>query len=115
MKAKILTFFKYALPLVVAFLLLKFYVFKQISLEEMVREFKQANYYWVGLSGVMLLMAHVCRSHRWNLLLHPLGYRPNLFNTFLAFSYSIHTSSSNSSTLAFNSSFFASNSAIFSS
>ncbi len=84
MKARVLTFFKYALPLVVAFLLLKFYVFKEISLSEMVREFKKANYYWVGLSGVMLLLAHVSRSHRWNLLLHPLGYRPSLFHTFLA-------------------------------
>jgi hypothetical protein len=84
MKAKVLTFFKYALPLVVAFLLLKFYVFKEISLADMVQEFKRANYYWVALSGVMLLLAHVSRSHRWNLLLQPLGYRPSLFHTFVA-------------------------------
>lgn len=84
MKARILTFFKYALPLVVAFLLLKFYVFQQISLEDMVKEFRQANYNWVILSGIMLLLAHVSRAHRWNLLLQPLGYRPGLFQTFLA-------------------------------
>jgi uncharacterized protein (TIRG00374 family) len=84
MKARVLTFFKYALPLVVAFLLLKFYVFKEISLVDMVQEFKKANYYWVAFSGFMLLAAHLSRSHRWNLLLQPLGYRPALFHTFLA-------------------------------
>jgi glycosyltransferase 2 family protein len=84
MKARILTFFKYALPLVVAFLLLKFYVFKQISLADMVQEFRQANYNWVIFSGVMLILAHVSRAHRWNLLMQPLGYRPGLFQTFLA-------------------------------
>ncbi|WP_232065246.1 lysylphosphatidylglycerol synthase transmembrane domain-containing protein [Rhodocytophaga rosea] len=84
MKARILTFFKYALPLVVAFLLLKFYVFEQISLADMVQEFRQANYNWVVLSGVMLLLAHMSRAHRWNLLMQPLGYRPGLFQTFLA-------------------------------
>jgi uncharacterized membrane protein YbhN (UPF0104 family) len=84
MKAKVLTFFKYALPLAVAFLLLKFYVFKEISLGDMVQEFKKANFYWVAFSGIMLLAAHVSRAHRWNLLLQPLGYRPSLFHTFLA-------------------------------
>ena len=84
MKAKVLSFFKYALPLVVAFLLLKFYVFKEISLADMVKEFKRANYYWVVLSGIMLLLAHLSRSHRWNLLLQPLGYRPRLSHTFVA-------------------------------
>lgn len=84
MKAKVLNFFKYALPLVVAFLLLKFYVFKEISLVDMVREFREANYNWITLSGIMLLLAHLSRSYRWNLLLQPLGYRPGLFQTFLA-------------------------------
>lgn len=84
MKARILTFFKYALPLVVAFLLLKFYVFKQISLSEMVGKFGEANYYYVGLSGIFLMLAHISRSYRWNLLLQPVGYRPGLFQTFLA-------------------------------
>jgi uncharacterized protein (TIRG00374 family) len=84
MKAKVLSFFKYALPLVVAFLLLKYYVFKEISLVDMVKEFQSADYRWIALSGVLLLLAHLSRSYRWNLLLQPLGYRPGLFQTFLA-------------------------------
>jgi uncharacterized protein (TIRG00374 family) len=84
MKARILTFFKYALPLVVAFLLLKYYVFKEISLADMVKEFKSADYNWIALSAVFLLLAHLSRSYRWNLLMKPLGYRPGLFQTFLA-------------------------------
>ncbi len=50
----------------------------------MVKEFRQANYYWVVLSGIMLLLAHVSRSYRWNLLLHPLGYRPKLFHILVS-------------------------------
>jgi hypothetical protein len=84
MKNKALQFFKYALPLIIAFLLLKYFVFKEISFTNMVNEFKKADFKWVFFSGVALLLAHLSRAYRWQLLLNPLGYRPALPKTFIA-------------------------------
>lgn len=84
MRNRILTFFKYALPLIVAFLLLKFYVFRQVSVTEMAAKFADADYRLIALSGTLLLLAHLSRAYRWNLLLEPIGYRPGLGQTFLA-------------------------------
>jgi hypothetical protein len=83
MKSKVLVFFKYALPLALAVLLMA-YLFRNISVTELLRSFQRADYTWAVGSAVALLGAHVCRAYRWNLLLRPLGYRPALGNTFLA-------------------------------
>lgn len=83
MKSKVLAFFKYALPLAISVLLMA-YLFRNISITELLRSFRQANYNWAVLSGILLLGAHLSRAYRWQLLLRPLGYRPGLGNTFLA-------------------------------
>ncbi|MCU0354039.1 MAG: flippase-like domain-containing protein [Cytophagales bacterium] len=84
MRFRLIDLLKYAVPLVVAYLLLRYYVFKEISLSEMVAVFRQADYGWVLLSGVILLTAHWSRAYRWRLLLEPLGHRPGVFRVFLA-------------------------------
>ncbi len=84
MRFRLIDLIKYAIPLVVAYLLLRYYVFKEISLADMVATFRQADYSWVILSGIVLVGAHLSRAYRWRLLLEPLGYRPGLFRMFLA-------------------------------
>lgn len=84
MKNRLVTFLQYAIPLLVAYLLLRYYVFKELSLADMVAVFQRADYRWVLASGVILLTAHLSRAYRWKLLLQPLGYRPGLFRVFLA-------------------------------
>ncbi|MDJ1469614.1 lysylphosphatidylglycerol synthase transmembrane domain-containing protein [Xanthocytophaga flava] len=84
MKFRLIDIIKYAIPLVVAFLLLRFYVFKELSLADMIATFQQANYSWVIFSGIVLLFAHWSRAYRWRLLLEPLGYKPSMFRMFLA-------------------------------
>jgi len=84
MKFRLIDIIKYAVPLVVAYLILHYYLFKVQSLANMIATFRQANYSWVILSGVVLLGAHVSRAYRWRLLLEPLGYRPGLLRMFLA-------------------------------
>jgi len=83
MKSTALSFFKYALPLALAVLLMA-YLFRNISITELLQSFRQANYNWAVASGVLLLLAHLSRAYRWKLLLRPLHYRPSLRNTFLA-------------------------------
>jgi len=74
---------QYTISLVLAGGLLWF-VFKDISLSEMLEEFKKADYKWLMLSGILAIIAHVSRALRWKMLMKPLGYRPSTFNTTLA-------------------------------
>lgn len=74
---------QYTISLVLAGGLLWF-VFKDISLSEMLDEFKKADYKWLMLSGILAIIAHVSRALRWKMLMKPLGYRPSTFNTTLA-------------------------------
>ena len=74
---------QYTISLVLAGGLLWF-VFKDISLSEMLEEFRKADYKWLMLSGILAIIAHVSRALRWKMLMKPLGYRPSTFNTTLA-------------------------------
>ncbi len=74
---------QYTISLVLAGGLLWF-VFKDISLSEMLNEFRKADYKWLMLSAILSIIAHVSRALRWKMLMKPLGYRPSTFNTTLA-------------------------------
>lgn len=65
-------------------LLLLFLAFRGIDFKEMWVHFKEAKYSWIGLSLVFAILSHVSRARRWNLLIHPLDYKPKLWNTFNA-------------------------------
>ena len=65
---------KYLLALGVAAGLLWF-VYKDIDFEEdIIGRLNQINYFWVGLSVGLSLIAFYLRAVRWNLLMEPLGY-----------------------------------------
>lgn len=74
---------KYFLSLAVAGLLF-WYVYGDLSFEEMFNRFREVNYYWVLLSIVISLFSHLFRAYRWNILLYPLGYRLKSWRTILA-------------------------------
>lgn len=46
--------------------------------------FKRANYSWVVLLIFFGLLSNFFRTERWRILLKPLGYTPNYWNTFSA-------------------------------
>ena len=48
------------------------------------QHFKEAKYSWIGLSLVFAIISHLSRARRWILLIHPLKFRPKLWNTFNA-------------------------------
>jgi uncharacterized protein (TIRG00374 family) len=74
---------KYGISLFLAGFLLWF-VLKEIDLEILWKNVKEANYFWVFLSGLMALVAHWSRAYRWKLMLQPLGYDPPAFKTTIA-------------------------------
>lgn len=45
---------------------------------------KKANYFWASMVFVFGFISNIHRSIRWNMLLEPLGYKPKLYNTFIA-------------------------------
>lgn len=47
-------------------------------------EFKNANYYWIGLSVVLAFISHFSRAVRWRLLIEPMGYTVTTANLFYA-------------------------------
>lgn len=59
-----------------------YFAFQGISFENLVEDFKNAQYSWVFLSLGFALIAYISRAIRWNLIIEPLGYKPELKNTF---------------------------------
>lgn len=48
--------------------------------EDIFNSFKNANYFWIGLSLLISFFGHFLRAYRWNYLLQPLGYKTGLLN-----------------------------------
>ena len=46
------------------------------------QSFQEADYGWVIVCMACSLLSHLVRALRWQLLFHPIGYRPGLSNTF---------------------------------
>lgn len=84
MRSKLISALKYTVGLLIAGGLL-WYVFKDWNVNDLLKRFSEVNYWWVILSIFLSLISHIIRAYRWNLLLHPLGYRGlSTYRTFLA-------------------------------
>jgi len=57
---------------------------KGTDVKKLLAELKGAHYGYIFLSVVPAMLAFASRAWRWNMLLHPLGYRPKFRNTFYA-------------------------------
>ena len=67
--------------------LLVWYFYQKFTPEqwgEMKQHFSEANYYFLLLSVLLSLISHILRTHRWHLLLSPLGHHPKWYNSFFA-------------------------------
>lgn len=84
MRKSILKYFKYLLLLLVGILLL-ILAFSGQNLDQMLSDLRTAHYGWVILSIITMLLAHILRAYRWNLMIDSLGHgKPSLLNTFHA-------------------------------
>ncbi|HBB48796.1 MAG TPA: TIGR00374 family protein [Flavobacteriaceae bacterium] len=86
MKTKIVKFLKIVVPVLLGIALV-WYFYQKFTPEqwnEMKRHFKEANYTFLFLSVLLSLASHILRTHRWHLLLRPLGHDPKWFNSFFA-------------------------------
>ena len=65
-------------------LVLLFFAFRGIDLQELLQEIKQADYRWVALSLIFAVLALVFRTLRWQLLIETLDEKPKKINIFHA-------------------------------
>ena len=63
-------------------ILLLWLAFRKVDTTKFIIDLREANYYWLLLSVLFGFFAFVSRARRWILLIHPLGYKPSLKNSF---------------------------------
>ncbi len=83
MNKKIFSILKYTILLGLGAGLL-FLAFKKVNINETIDKIRNADLLWVLLSVAASLVAFLSRAIRWNLLIHPLGYKPKVMNTSTA-------------------------------
>jgi glycosyltransferase 2 family protein len=57
---------------------------KPEEIDYIVLSIKGANYFWIGASIVVGMVAHWLRALRWNLLIETTGHKPKVLNSFLS-------------------------------
>jgi uncharacterized protein (TIRG00374 family) len=60
------------------------YCFQNINFNEFVKQLKNVNYFYIGLSLAFGFIAFIIRAMRWNILINTLGHNPTLYNTYNA-------------------------------
>ena len=83
MNPKIVKTLQFVFFLLVGVVLL-YFAFRGIDLEDMMLQIRQADYSWVALSTTFATLALVFRSLRWKLLIEPLHEDPKVINIFHA-------------------------------
>jgi glycosyltransferase 2 family protein len=57
---------------------------KDADIKKILEEFKKANYFWVGISIIVMVLSHWFRALRWNLLINTMNHKPKQITTFYA-------------------------------
>lgn len=86
MNKKILSILQYLLFLGLSIFLV-WWSMRKISdkgWEDIKNAFRNANYLLIIPVMVTLLLSHYSRALRWKILMEPLGYKPRIFNTYMA-------------------------------
>lgn len=79
--------FKKALQIIIPFAFggfLVWYSLSDLDYNQLLKDFKNANYWWIGLSLLFGILSHFSRAYRWSFMLEPMGYKPKLGNNILA-------------------------------
>lgn len=73
----------YLLPFLASIILLG-YAFQKVSLAQIGKLFKDANYFWLSLSIILGIISYWARAYRWALVLKPLGYKVTYWQATVA-------------------------------
>ena len=65
-------------------ILLLYFAFREIAMDELAATLRKANFWWIGLSLIILFISFFSRARRWMLLIEPLGFKPSFRHTYHA-------------------------------
>ncbi|MEM7571752.1 MAG: lysylphosphatidylglycerol synthase transmembrane domain-containing protein [Bacteroidota bacterium] len=54
-----------------------------VLVDKVITDFASANFFWIFMTLLAFTLSNISRAIRWNMLIHQLGYRPRLINSFL--------------------------------
>lgn len=83
MKKAIGKYINFTVFLALAIILL-YYAFRSVDFNHVVKGFRSVNYFWILLSLLAGLTAHILRAIRWGILIEPLGKKVSLSNLLSA-------------------------------
>lgn len=83
MKSKLLNVLKYLGFLSIGVVII-WWIYRDIEIEELKTELKNIKYIWLVLSFLVGLLSHYSRAIRWNMLIKPLGYKAKISNLFMS-------------------------------
>jgi len=81
LKSKIFKILKFTGFFAIGILLL-YFAFKDIDIQHLKDDFREAKYSWVLLSLFFAVIAYISRAIRWVLIIEPLGFKPGVRNSF---------------------------------
>jgi len=81
LKKSFLQFLKIAGFLALGIVLL-YFAFRGVAMDELLNTLREANFWWIGLSMLFALIAFFSRARRWVLLIEPLGFTPSFRSTY---------------------------------
>jgi uncharacterized protein (TIRG00374 family) len=63
-------------------ILLLYFAFRGVALDELSSTLQKVNFWWIGLSLLFAGLSFLSRARRWMLLIEPLGFKPSFKNTY---------------------------------
>ncbi len=60
-------------------------------IDKLINDFRSVNLFWIAMTLLAFSISNWSRAIRWNMLIHPLGYRPSTLNAFFAVNISYFT------------------------
>lgn len=82
-KNKIFSALKYLFFLTCGLGLL-WYVTQKQNINDLIHQFKTANYFWIVFAMTMGALSHISRAARWNMIIESMGHKTKLNHTFYA-------------------------------
>ncbi len=86
MKDQLIKILKIVVPIGIGLYLTWYFIdgMSPKDIEDIKTSFRDANYFWVVLSLIIMFLSHFSRAYRWLFVLEPMGYKPKLINSYHA-------------------------------
>jgi uncharacterized protein (TIRG00374 family) len=84
LKDQLIKILKLVVPIGVGLYLTWYFIsgLSEKDIQDIKDSFREANYFWVALSLILMFLSHFSRAYRWLFVLEPMGYKPKLVNSY---------------------------------